>query len=269
MCRRLHFPTFASDPGSIAVEPHYLTGHDYLPQTLFAIKSWVKFSGRSVRPQLYDDGSLTSREVSELRARVPGIDVHRSDAIIAKLDDRLPAGRFPFLRRLRLAYPHLRKLTDIHVGRRGWTLVSDSDVLLFRRPGELLAHLETGTPFFMRDCAQSYGAPHAFLNQLAGQVVPPMLNCGLYHVRSDGINWEFLEAACVRLLAAHGFSFYLEQALSALVLTAAGGVELGPDYVVNPDTVEGRNPTKTALHYLQSWGNPDMEHAWSRLSDEA
>lgn len=266
MCRALRFPRPIAE-ATPAIELHYLTGIDYLPQTLFAIKSWVKFSGRSVRPHLYDDGSLNNHEETWLHALVPGVEIHRSTDIIRRLDDSLPAAEFPFLRKLRLAYPHLRKLTDLHTFTDGWRLVSDSDVLLFRPPSELLQLVDQNRPFFLRDCQESYGAPRSFLASLSSAPVPPQLNCGLYYVHSGAIDWNFMEDAARRLLAAHGFSFYLEQALSALVLGAVGASELSDEYLVYPDSTEARDPTRTLLHYLKGSDNPDMESAWRLIKD--
>src|SRR5581483_3974047 len=167
------------------------------------------------------------------------------------LDACLPEKKFPALRQQRRSYLHLRKITDAHAGHRGWRVVLDSDMLFFRRPDAVLEWLAApDRAIHMLDVKDSYGYPDATLTSLAGRPPPERLNVGICGLRSDAIDWEKLEFWCARLLALHGSSYYLEQALCALLLVETTPLRLpAADYIVMPGDAECRAPTAVLHHY--------------------
>jgi hypothetical protein len=252
-------------PAGHALPVHYLTGKRYLPLTLISALSLQTQSGRPVQPVLCDDGSLAADDLATLRRIFPGATVIAKETVAANLEARLPEHRFPFLRKIRLGYIHLRKLTDIQTAGPGWRLVLDSDVFFFRPPTQLLGFMAAGEWCFMQDCMQSYGAPLATLSALAGAPVHPQINVGLCHVRAEMIDWEFVEHCARVLLFRHGFSYYLEQALMAVLMGRFGAKALGPEYLVYPTPDQARLAEHTALHYVDRSQLTMMRYGWRQV----
>ncbi len=184
--------------------------------------------------------------------------------IEARLDAHLPAARFPALRARRLTYPHLRKLTDIHVGQEGWRLVLDSDMLFFRPPRLVLDWLAApDRPLHMIDIEPSYGYSDELLAELAGGPVPELINVGFLGLRSDSLGWDRMEYACQTMIEREGTSYFQEQALSALLL-AGQPCTVAPkeDYVVLPSLAEGARPTAILHHYVAESKRSYFQHGW-------
>ena len=69
----------------------------------------------------------------------------------------------------------------------------------------------------MVDCEESYGYSRELMEELAGATIPPLLNVGICGLASELINWEELEHWCQALVEREGTSYYLEQALVAML----------------------------------------------------
>lgn len=238
-------------PSGAPVALHYLTGKRYVPLTTVALLSAQHHFGRPVQPMLYDDGSLDADAVATFRYFFPLTRVFLKAELAAALDRTLPAERFPFLRKIRLGYIHLRKLTDVAVSSPSWNVVSDSDVFFFRRPDALLAAVDARRACHMVDCMTSYGTPTPFLEELAGTPIHPRVNVGLCHFDAAAIDWDYVEHCAAAILARHGFSYYLEQALTAILLARARAEPLDAEsYLVYPKPEQARAPSQVALHYV-------------------
>lgn len=248
-------------------EVWFLTGRRFWHQTAFCAWSLLQHSADGVRPGFIDDGSFDDALAAEAQRLFPGSLIRRAPECEALLDSLLPAAKFPALRAQRRTYIHLRKLTDAHVGHRGWRLVLDSDMLFFRRPDELLTWLaKPARPIHMLDVHDAYGYPAATLAELAGRPVPATVNVGVCGFRSDSLDWEKLEAWTAQLLARHGTSYYLEQALVALLTASADPLRLPrEDYRLLPDIAECRHPTAALHHYVDLSKRGYFRHAWRHL----
>lgn len=246
----------------------FLTGRRFWFQTAFCAWSLVRAAGRPLPFVFYDDGTIDDALVAEARRIFPGCQIVRERELASTLDTHLPPARFPALRLHRRAYLHLRKLTDTHAGRRGPRLVLDSDMLFFRRPDAFLAWLENPTDaIHLLDVQDAYGYPAATLQNLANHALPPHVNVGLLGLRSESIDWEKLERDCATLLSTHGTSYYLEQALSALLLAGRPTIRLpAADYRVLPTESECRQPTAALHHYVAASKRGYFRHAWRHLS---
>lgn len=266
--RRLSFATLpAPTDEQPPLDVVLLTGADYVVQTLYAMKSWRRHAGRPVAFTLIDDSSLDADARARLLRAGGSITIQNAASTERLLDTQLPATRYPVLRRLRLAYFHLRKLTDTFLTGDGPRIVVDTDVLLHRPPAELLHHFDHARPFYFRDCTESYGVTAAQLSDLAGVAVPTRVNSGCFAFRPAQLDWDYLETVSTRLLARHGYSFYHEQALVAVLCGAHLAAELSDAYQVFPDEAEARHPTRTALHYLDGANNPRMLLSWPLLEN--
>ncbi len=250
-------------------EVHFVTGVDYWYQTLFCAWSLQANSSVRITPVVYNDGTLRSDHIWYLKRAIPWICVVGLCEIERELDRHLPGARFPELRTRRLTYPHLRKLTDIHCGRRGWTLVLDSDMLFFREPRFLLDWLAAPTKAcHMLDALPAYGYSAHLMEGLAGHPIPPLVNVGFCGLRSDKIDWTKLERWCKELVAREGMSYFLEQAITAMLVAGQPRAEASAnDYRVLPDLHEGREPSAVLHHYVAESKRSYFQHGWQHVQE--
>ncbi len=253
-------PTPPADAPRIA----FLTGKKFWYQTAFCASSLLRVADRPLAFEFIDDGSFDDAFATEARRVFPGCLLTTAADAETRLDAALPADRFPALRRQRLTYLHLRKLTDAHAGRTGPRLVLDSDMLFFRKPDALLRWFDDpAQPIHMLDVHDAYGYPAATLAELAGTTIPSLVNVGILGLHSDHIDWAKLEHACATLLARHGTSYYLEQALSALLLAGQPAQRLpAADYRLLPTEAECLAPTAALHHYVAESKRGYFRHAW-------
>ena len=248
------------------LELHVLTGRRFWDQTAFCLWSFAQQARRPLVPVIYDDGTLDDEHRALLRRIFPAARFNSRDEITARLDAHLPATRFPALRERWLHYPNIRKLTDPHVGASGWKLVIDSDLLFFRRPAFLVDWLDAPARLLHAvDVETSYGYSGPLLRELAGAAVAERLNVGLCGLRSDALDWEKIEAWCRTLIAREGTSYYLEQALVAL-LAANQACAIAPeeDYVTLPRLPEARDCRAVMHHYVADSKPWYFRHNWRR-----
>ena len=246
------------------LELHLLTGRRFWYQTAFCLWSFARHAPRPLAPVIYDDGSLTDEFRAPLARLFPAARfVPRAD-IVARLDEHLPTARFPTLRERWLHYPNLRKLTDPHVGRAGWKLVIDSDLLFFRSPDFLLGWLDRpAQPLHAVDCETSYGYSRPLLERLAGAPLADRVNVGLTGLDGAQLDWEKLEHWTRALHAAEGTSYYLEQALIAM-LVAGRDCAAAPaaDYITLPSDAEAQAARAVMHHYVAASKRWYFRHSW-------
>ena len=246
---RLPVPSVAS---GAALELHLLTGRRFWYQSAFCLWTLARQTGRPLAPVIYDDGSLAEQYRVSLSRLFPAVRFVAQGETIKRLDALLPVARFPFLRERWLNYPNLRKLIDPHLGGTGWKLVLDSDLLFFRRPDFLLHWLDTpDRPLHAVDCETSYGYSRPLMNKLAGAPVADLVNVGLTGLNSSELDWEQLEHWCSPLITQEKTSYYLEQALIAMLM-AGRPCAIAPvaDYVTLPKPPEAHACKAVMHHYV-------------------
>ena len=247
---------------------HLLTGRKYWYQTAFCVGSLLghatRETDRPLQPVFYDDGTLQGPPRERLQALFPLARFVSLAETRERLEQHLPARRFPALRDRWEKYPHIRKLTDPHLGSTGWKLVLDSDLLFFRSPDFLLRWLDRPMqPCHMVDIADAYGYPRALLEEVAGTSLPMRLNVGLCGLRGEEIDWERLERWTSILHDRAGTSYYLEQALVAMI--AAGrpcAVAPAEEYVTLPGGEEAQAPAAVMHHYVAGSKSFYFQHCW-------
>lgn len=256
------WPTPSPDAPSV----HLLTGKRFWHQTAFCVHS-LRLHGGAIRPVFVDDGSFDSALAAEALRLFPGATVLSASEIESRLDRALPEHRFPTLRTQRRTYIHLRKLTDVHAGEHGWQVVLDSDMLFFRKPGALLDWMRSPSgSLLMTDVKNAYGYSLDTLTTLAGRDIPSCVNVGVCGFRSDALDWDKLEYYTASLLSRHGSSYYLEQALVALLLADGGFIRLPrEDYRVMPEIEECMHPTAVLHHYVDLSKRGYFRHAWQNV----
>ncbi len=260
-------PPLPAPANAPRVTVHLLTGRRFWYQTAFCLHSFAHHAAAQLTAHIYDDGTFDEPLRAQLKRPGPGLEFHSAAGIGTRLDDLLPESKFPVLRERWRNYPNIRKLTDPHLGSTGWKLVLDSDLLFFRRPDFLLDWCAApDRPLHAVDCAESYGYSRALLEKLAGAPIPPLVNVGLCGLRSESLNWPELEAWCAELIAREKTSYYLEQALVAMLVARAQPCAVAPaiDYVTKPGRSEGTTPGAVMHHYVAESKRWYFRDGWRR-----
>lgn len=249
------------------VEVQVLTGKKFWYQTAFCLWSFAKASGREVRAVIHDDGSLGQEHAKILLELFPGSRVETQAMILARLDELLPESRYPTLRQRRHELPLIKKITDVHVGRTGWRLFFDADLLFFRRPEAILSWWDDPQVALTSvDAAYAYGYSMELLNEMAGKPVYDLINTGLLGLRSDSIDWDEMEHWCRTLIERAGTHYYQEQALIALQLAGAERSVLPPeDYLVFPRGEEAKACRAVMHHYVDLSKAAYFRRNWKRV----
>ncbi len=246
---------------------YFLTGKRFWYQTVFCAYSLLRLAKEPIRISIVDDGSLGEFESIILKRILPEVEFDWAKDIVARLDQHLPAAKFPTLRSRRLAYPHLKKLTDVHAGQQGWRVVLDSDMLFHNRPTEFLDWLAApDRPCQMIDVQSSYGYSAELLAELAGGAVPDRVNVGVCGLQSDAIDWERLEHWCRTLLEREGSNYLQEQGLTALLVSGQSRLALPEgEYIVRPTRGESRRPTVALHHYVAESKAWYFRYGWRHI----
>ena len=231
---------------------YFLTGKFFLYQTLFCIQSLLRVSDKKMKYHLIDDGSLDDELIKRINKQLPGAVVITQAHISQYLLQKLPIADYPILHRKRKEYPHIKKLIDVHVLPGQWKLVLDSDMLFWKSPHEILSWLEKPEcPIYMLDCQQSYGYSNRLMEKLGNTKIPNRVNVGVIGLKSENINWFAVESWINQLEQEEGTSYYLEQALSAMIIGNQASVILpAADYIVNPDKEEIEVQKGILHHYV-------------------
>ena len=244
---------------------YFLTGVKYLYQTLFCIHSLTKVSNIKFKFILVDDGSLNKKLIEYIHLQLPGVEVIQHYVIEQNLHQYLPLNKFPYLHHKRKVYPHIKKLTDIHtIPGNPWKLVLDSDMLFWKEPKEIIDWLNNpDRPLHMVDCDESYGYTTALMENLCNSKIKILINVGAIGLNSDQINWESIEHWIQVLEEKEGTSYYLEQALSAMLIGCSNSVVLNSkDYIVNPNNEMISNKSGTLHHYVDMSKEGYFKLAW-------
>lgn len=252
---------------SRAIDLHLLTGTGFWYQTAFCLSSLARASDRSIRAVFHDDGTLTQLQRAALLRIFPEASVVDFRTAAARLDELLPAARFPVLRARWTDYPHIRKLIDPHLGSTGWKLVIDSDLLFFRSPLALLSWRDSATrPLHATDIEDAYGYSRGLLEEVAGRPIGQRVNVGLAAMKSEWIDWDQLEHWSKTLIAREGTSYFLEQALFAMLASAYDCERLpADDYVTYPHMPEVADCTAVMHHYVQQSKRWYFRDNWRRF----
>jgi len=264
-----HLPVLAPPP--IELDVCFLTGGRFWHQTAFCAWSFQACAAAAPRVRIYDDGSLTGEGRDQLTRLFPGIQCQSQAETRAILDAHLPEAEFPVLRRKWGNYPNIRKLIDVHAGSRGPKLVLDSDMLFFQEPAEILAWArQADRPIHMEERTEFYGYPREALERLAGAPLPIGLNVGICGLLSEEIPWPRVEEWTRTLIGEYGDSYFLEQALGAMLCAREDRVRLPASrYLVLPSFAEVRNPSAVLHHYVNESRPLLFRSGWRRMMTRA
>jgi hypothetical protein len=248
----------------------FLSGVRYWHQTAFCFTSLQLVCPFKVTPIVFDDGELNEFAKEQLRRVIPWAQFADTNEVDERLDRVLPENFFPFLRKRRREYPHLRKLLDTHALTEDPILVLDSDMLFFQRPDALLNWFANPFPMYMQDVETSYGYPNKLLRDLVGDAIPDCVNVGLYSLDRAKLEWDRVEFWCRRQIELCGPHYFQEQALVAMAFAGTNALMLPRnDYIVKPDLVEGQNPTAVLHHYVSDSKRSYFQNGWKYIATKA
>ena len=245
----------------------FLTGKKYWHQTVFCALSLQKVTEHPVHFTFYDDGTFTETLIQKYQQQIPNSTFIPLKQIEEKLNIFLPIKKYPYLNHKRQIYKHIRKLTDIHAGNAGWHLVLDSDMLFWKEPTELIQWLKNPTqPFYMVDIANAYGFPVPEMGKLANTTIADKINVGVIGLKSEGIDFDNLEYWAKTLENNFGKSYFLEQALTAMLIGNQTCEVANPqEYIVYPTQQQVENKVGTLHHCVDVSKKWYFTHAWKNL----
>jgi hypothetical protein len=262
----LELPPVTSDSKGLPV--YFLTGKKYLYQTLYCIRSLTACSTTPFRFTLVDDGSFDDPLIDRMLRQLPGVKVITQAMINSNLTNDAFEYKYPVLYQKRTVYPHIKKLTDIHtIPGDDWKLVLDSDMLFYREPQQMINWLKhSQNPIHMIDCTQAYGYSQDLMEKLAGSFVPSLLNVGMIGLKINHGEWAKLESWVASLEKTEGTSYYLEQALSAMLIGNSKSDHLRlEDYIVNPSKEQIRQKVGVLHHYVDLSKEGYFKYAWKHF----
>lgn len=231
-------PRLSTDAPSVV---NYLVGAKYVRLLLCSVFSLRASLGDTVGVAAYDDGSLTDSDRLLIGTANLGIR-------IVPLDEWMEPWRnqpHSSIRQVSGFYPHIMKLMLLR-GLTDYAIVSDADVMYTGACEALKHHIARRTPFYLNDKQEYYGIgrDHRLVREM--QVVD-RLNAGYYGLTPSLVDFDKLEYVCKAYLEDPGFTYLLEQFLTAVLLTEANGSPLGPTYAM--------------AAYENQWaGSPNMLH---------
>ncbi|WP_017654678.1 hypothetical protein [Fortiea contorta] len=260
-----NLPTTSSSERILDI--YFLTGKKFWDQTCFCAYSFAQHSPFSIRPIIYDDGSLNIHHCQAIKRIFPHAKILLKPELDACIETNLPESKFPYLRERRQNYPNIRKLTDVHVGSRGWKLVLDSDMLFFQTPNFLIDWLNyPQQPCHMVDVETAYGYSEQLMTELAGAAISERLNVGICGLKSEDIDWEQLEYWCKTLIEREQTHYYQEQALIAMLMAGKPcAVAPAKDYIVMPSKEEVIHPKAVLHHYVANSKPWYFRYGWKHI----
>lgn len=216
---------------------------------------------------LVDDGSFDYDLIQTIHRLLPGAEIIKQSVIEKNLNDILPDYLFAAMHQKRKVYPHIKKLMDIHTLPGTWKLVLDSDMLFWANPEAIISWLKNPCkPIYMQDCQNSYGYSKELMEELCGSTIPDLVNVGAIGLNSTAIDWVKLNNWIKVLEEKEGTSYYLEQALTAMLLSKTEAIILPADeYIVNPDVNHINNKTGALHHYVDLSKKGYFNKAWKMI----
>jgi hypothetical protein len=119
------------------------------------------------------------------------------------------------------------------------------------------------SPCLMTDCVESYGYSRSLMEKLAGAPIPPLLNVGICGLQSETLYWEELECWCRILVEREGTSYFLEQALVAMIAARSVPVVMPQqDFITFPNKKQTLHGCGVLQHYVADSKPWYFGHAW-------
>jgi hypothetical protein len=215
------------------IEVHILCGRATVPDALAMLKSFYGRTGATYPLVVHEDGTFGDVERTRFAEHFPGTRIIPRRQADAEVDGVLGAAGMHRC----IAYRHEQiyglKLFDLeHYGRGKRVLYLDTDILFFTRPDALLDALHAADDRWVdrynEDIRTCYTWSAERVKDVTGLDLLPRVNSGLLVLRIGTPDWTSYES----WLTMPERSFYSEQTLRAMYLSAAGARALPSDYDV-------------------------------------
>jgi hypothetical protein len=227
-----------------------LTSRNDWLMCLWALVSFYRFSEVRLPLLIYSDGSLNKRHAERIRSVFP--DARIVDPVMADAAVAGTLAAYPNCGQFRSAQPCARRIIDLPILCKSKSmLMLDSDVLFFRRPEELMKHLNEGRGghfVFERDPQDSYFDSRENIRKSFDVEIAPRVNCGI--LVADIANFDY--AQIEKWLANDAFAkkhHWAEQGLWAMYAGASRTAFLSETYDVSLSAeIE---PNAVMKHYIK------------------
>lgn len=249
------------------LEVAFLTGKKYWYQTAFCAYSLSKVSSYPIKFIFYDDGTFDKVLSEQIKLQFPLSIIISIEEIEENLASKIPLNKFPKLHHKRKVYPHIKKLIDVHTNSYGWKLLLDSDMIFFKSPDMMIQWLKKPQqPLHMIDVYNAYGYSIDLMQQLAKAPIPQRVNVGMIGLNGELIDWEKIEYWINELEKKEGASYYLEQALTAMIIADKNCIAAPADtYIVLPSKTEVEQPSAILHHYVAEAKEWYFKRAWKNI----
>ena len=212
-----------------------LTVPKCMDDAVWSLWSWMRVLEGKVTPRLFVDGIVTAEHRRLFENHFPGIEVHELRPWLGQRQDLGPQ-----LRKLITAFPLGGKAALVAaLSQDGPSIYSDSDILAFNRPAQLIDGLRGDKPLYMLDRYGSNYAPDVVAAVREQHLsLPDQVNSGLIVLPKGCLNLTALETFLERFTGWEelGLNWFSEQTLVALMMSVAKGEPLKrDDYVVSLD----------------------------------
>lgn len=244
----------------------FLTGKKFWHQTLFCAYSLQKVCSNPIHFTFYDDGTLS--EIKNIKHQISNSTIIYITEIEQNLNQNLPKSKHPYLHKKRQEYKHIRKLTDVYTDSNpNWKLMLDSDMLFWKTPSQIINWLQNPEkPFYVLDCETAYGYPLPEMCKLCGSEIKEKINVGALGLCKNIVDFDKLEYWARQLEENLGTSYYLEQALSAMLIgdkiSEIGNAE---DYIVYPTEKQIIEKVGILHHYVDVSKKWYFKEAWKKI----
>jgi hypothetical protein len=212
-----------------------LTTPKCLDDAVWSLWSWMRALEGKITPRLFVDGTVAAAERQLFDSHFPGI---RIDELRPWLATRNEIG--PYVRKLIDSFPLGGKAALVAcLGLDGNAIYSDSDILAFNAPNQLIDGVMAGSVLYMQD---RYGSNYDQVISTAmaakGLTLPPQVNSGLIALPKQKVTPAMLEGFLTDFTDWKRLqeSWFSEQTLTAMLMGMAHGTPLDRDqYVVSLD----------------------------------
>lgn len=242
-----------------AFELHTLTYDQDVLATVWSLKTWYLYSGTRPPLVIYAGGPLSAPSEAVLLAHFPDCRIMRRETFNARMSDCL--GRYPAslkFSRMPAFYCSLKLFGPLCFTQADSVLYFDSDLLFFRKPVELLGHIERQSPCFSSDYQDSYAYSRSFIQGLLPVKLEPKINAGLFHVSKRDLegSLDLVEAYFAGIPEVNPAIWTInrhEQTLNAILLSQAGAARLSDAYQLSRTPV---TDTTVSHHFVNDGSRP-------------
>lgn len=243
-------------------EIHALVSKRDFLMLMWSLYSFYDAAGSRFPLIVHDDGSLTAQHAIQLAKLFPGSRlVSRAES---DQDMRQALASYPRCLHAREKDKLLLKVFDFfHYGTSPNILLTDSDVLFFGNPTELInsAHQERRN-IFNRDPWSNYVMTTGEMQAAFGVAVPERINIGLGMMRRDACDLARVEDIMAHNAVAKA-PYLVDQTVIAILAATQSVSLLGPEYAVSLDAgVDGlvtKHYTRLVRHLFYTEGLPFIQ----------